>query len=151
MGQGGGLAMDMYSCDTIPIAIGECHNIIDIGLSQSDVLCVNQEGICFYWGERVYLEPHMINQERFNIEDNEDNIPNGKIIHVDISSAAMCFVTDSGELFTCNKTFGMKSDIFVLGHGSVQPFKQAKRVNALKQEFITKIVANDHRCIAIAK
>ena len=45
MGQGGGLAMDMYSCDTIPIAIGECHNIIDIGLSQSDVLCVNQEFI----------------------------------------------------------------------------------------------------------
>eukprot|EP00483_Globobulimina_turgida_P013647 UN13673 len=63
----------------------------------------------------------------------------------------MCFLTDKGELFTCNKTFGMKSDIFPLGHGSTQPFKEAKQVKAFKDEFITKVVANDHRCIAVAK
>ena len=152
MGQGGGLAMDMYSCDTIPISIGQCQNIIDIGLSQSDVLCVDKNGVCYYWGERVFLEPHIINDERFVIEDGSDyNDDDGQIVKVDITASIMCFLTDKGRLFTCNKTFGMKSDIFVLGHGSTQPFKQAKCVNALKDEFITKIVANDHRCIAIAK
>jgi len=150
MGQGGGLAMDMYSCDTIPVAIGECSNIVDIGLSQADVLCVDGEGVCYYWGERVHLEPHVINDERF-IDEDENNQPVGKVKQVDITSAIMCFVTDEGELFTCNKTFGMKSDIFVLGHGSVKPHKEAKRVNALKEEFVNKIVANDHRCIAVVK
>ena len=69
--------MDMYSCDTIPVAIGECSNIVDIGLSQADVLCVDKEGVCYYWGERVHLEPHVINDERF-IDENGDNQPNGK-------------------------------------------------------------------------
>lgn len=148
MGQGGGLAMDMYSCDTIPVAIGECADIVDIGLSQSDVLCVDSKGQCFYWGERVYLEPHQINEERF-IE--HQPAENGKVVAVEITAAMMCFVTENGELFTCNKTFGMKSDIFSLGHGSVQPFKEARPVRALEEQFVTKVVANDQRCIAITK
>jgi len=148
MGQGGGLAMDMYSCETIPVAIGQCADIVDIGLSQADVLCVDKDGICYYWGERVFLEPHVINEERFIDEENK---PKGKVVMVDITGSIMCFVTDEGELFTCNKTFGMKSDIFPLGHGSVQPFKEARRVNALKDEFVKKVVANDQRCIAVVK
>jgi len=148
MGQGGGLAMDMYSCDTIPVAIGECTDIVDLGLSQSDVLCVDGEGRCFYWGERVYLEPHQINEERFISHRPKDG---GKVVAVEITASMMCFVTDRGELFTCNKTFGMKSDIFPLGHGSVQPFKEAKPVQALEHLFVTKVVANDQRCIAITK
>lgn len=146
MGQGGGLAMDMYSCETTPVAIGECEDIVDIGLSQSDVLCVDRNGQCFYWGERVYLEPHQINEERFIGHQPKDN---GKVESVEITASMMCFLTDKGELFTCNKTFGMKSDIFPLGHGSVQPFKEAKPVMALEDHFVTKVVANDQRCVVI--
>jgi len=148
MGQGGGLAMDMYSCETTPVAIGECADIVDIGLSQSDVLCVDKEGQCFYWGERVYLEPHQINEERFIQYKPREN---GKVESVEITGSMMCFLTDKGELFTCNKTFGMKSDIFPLGHGSVQPFKEAKPVTALEDQFVTKVVANDQRCVVITK
>merc|ERR1711971_1373352 len=106
----------------------------------------DREGRCFYWGERVFLEPHQINDERF-IEYQ----PDGQVVAVEITGSMMCFLTDKGQLLTCNKTFGMKSDIFPLGHGSVQPFKEAKQVSALKDEFVKKVVANDQRCIAVTK
>merc|ERR1711971_806193 len=66
MGQGGGLAMDMYSCDTIPVAVegGGLRGVEDYGLSAADVLAVDREGNVYYWGERVFLEPHLINEER---------------------------------------------------------------------------------------
>ena len=149
MGQGGGLAMDMYSCDTIPVAVdisATATQVLDIGLSAAGVLAVDASGAVFYWGERVYLEPHQVNEERLAALQEKE-----KVRAVDITAAVMCFVTDQGRLLTCNKTFGMKSDIFALGHGSVAPFKEARPVEALGGEFVTKVVANDQRVVAIAK
>ena len=87
IGQGGGLAMDVFSCDPTPCEVN-LQNVNDIALSQGDVLVVTNDGMIYNWGDRVYLEPTDIWQERF-----QDETPNGKIIHCGVSQSNMAFVT----------------------------------------------------------
>ena len=115
-------------------------------LSNGDVMAVTYDGVVYYWGDRVYLEPNNIFDERF-----QDEMPFGLINNVGISQTAMFFITDKGELFSCNKTLGMRSEIYPLGHGAIQPFRIAKRVEALGDEFVKKISASDQRTAVIVE
>ena len=145
MGQGGGLAMDIYSCDPTPGPIN-LQNVVKMDLSAADVLAITNDGTVYHWGDRIYLEPNAINSERF-----QDELPNGKIVDVGASSTGMFFISSEGELFSCNKTLGMRSDVFTLGHGAIQPFKIAKRVEELDGEKVVKICAADQRTAVIVE
>ncbi|ETO19311.1 regulator of chromosome condensation RCC1 [Reticulomyxa filosa] len=145
LGTGGNLAADIYSCDSTPGEVS-VDRIVDMSLSSNDVLCVDDEGNVYNWGDRVYLEPTKINEERF-----QDEKPSGKIIQTAVGNSFMMFLTDKGELFSCNKKTGIQSDIYTLGHGATNPFRIAKRVQALRSEFVVKVSASDTRVAVIVR
>ena len=93
MGQSYSLAMDMYSCDPTPCILN-ITNVIDMSLSHGDILAVDKDGNIYNWGDRVYLEPTLIYDERF-----QDNKPKGKIIHVCVTNSSFFFVTGMYIIF----------------------------------------------------
>ena len=145
IGQGVSLALDMYSCEPTPNML-DLTNIISLSLSNGDVLCCDINGNVYNWGDRIYLEPTNIFNERF-----QDDIPSGNITNVHCTNSSFFFITSNGELFSCSKQFGMNTDIFTLGHGSIEPFKIPKKVKSLENEFVIKLVSNDSKTIAICK
>jgi len=138
LGLGGGLAMDVYSCESTPMPLDIEDAVVDMGLSQGDCLAVTEHGDIFNWGDRRHFEPISLNA----LLDNE-TAKKQSVKECCVSSTFWGFVLDDGSLWTANKKVSLNMSTVALGHGPCEPFREPKRVEALAGERVGLVVCND--------
>jgi len=139
LGLGGGLAMDIYSCETSPQLIPLQNGIIDISLSSSDCVAITEDNRILTWGDRRYLEP----TEMTEIFPDELIERNFYICGSGLTYQA--YVLMDGTLWTCNKRISISSDMTCNGHGYIDPHKEPKQVKAINSYIVTDLVCHDNK------
>lgn len=138
LGLGGGLAMDVYSCESTPMPLDIEDAVVKVGLSQGDCIAVTEMGEILNWGDRRHLEPTSLNA----LLDNEIG-EKQKVTDTCVSSSFWGFVLEDGSLWTANKKVSLNMSTVALGHGACEPFREPRKVEALAGEKVGKIVCNE--------
>lgn len=139
LGLGGGLAMDIYSCETSPQLIPIENNVVNVGLSSSDCIALTENNQILSWGDRKYLEPTQITE----IFPDEIISRNFHLCGSGLSYQA--YVLMDGTLWTCNKKISISSDVTCNGHGYIDPHKEPKQVKAINSYIVTDLICHDNK------
>lgn len=137
LGIGGGLAMDIYSCENSPELIGIESSVITIGISAADCIALTYDNEILAWGDRQYLEPTPVTPI---FQDEQIKIGFEKVA---VSDSYQAYILKDGTLWTSNKKISLtQSTTNCLGHGYVDPFREPRMVQALQGRFVQEISAS---------
>jgi len=140
LGLGGGLAMDIYSCENTPQFIAIESPITHAALSVGDCLAITEDNDILAWGDRRYLEPTTIT-EMFT--DQEIEIGFEKC---GLAGTYNVFILKDGSLWTCNKKISLAAaSVNCLGHGYCDPFREPRRVEALAGRVVKDMSCADSK------
>ncbi|KAI9906373.1 hypothetical protein PsorP6_003373 [Peronosclerospora sorghi] len=127
LGIGGGLAMDVYNIESIPVLV-EAFNgmsVKQIAAGYDHAAAVTEDGRLYMWGAKIWIEPHEMTAVREH-----------KIVQVACGRQYTAALTDDGKVFT----FG-KGSSNCLGHGDRKNQLQPVQIQALADIKITSYVA----------
>lgn len=140
LGVGGGLAMDIYSCENSPEMLGIESGVVMAGLSASDCIAITDDNQILAWGDRQFLEPTPIT-EIFKDEQIEIGFEN-----CGIAATYHAFVLKDGSLWTANKKISLtSSSVNCLGQGYVDPYREPRMVGALQGRTVKSLSCQDNK------
>lgn len=136
LGDGGGLMVDMYAMENLPVVIEkelEGRKVEKISTGYAHAACITDNGEVWFWGMSQYLEPTRI----FSMLDK-------KCVDVECGQNYTLILTDEGELYT----FG-KGKTGVLGHANTSNLTQPALVEGLQGKKVMKMSAGFTHCAVI--
>ncbi|CAH0473955.1 unnamed protein product [Peronospora belbahrii] len=136
LGIGGGLAMDVYNIESIPVLV-EAFNglsVKQVAAGYDHAAAVTEDGRLYMWGAKIWIEPHEMTAM------NEH-----KVVQVACGRQYTAALTDDGKIFT----FG-KGSSTCLGHGDRKNQLQPVQIQALADVNITSVSCGDYHMGAIA-
>ncbi|KAG3120740.1 hypothetical protein PI124_g1442 [Phytophthora idaei] len=136
LGIGGGLAMDVYNIESIPVLV-EAFNglsVKQIAAGYDHAAAVTEDGRLYMWGAKIWIEPH----EMTAVNDY-------KMTQVACGRQYTVALTDDGKVFT----FG-KGSSNCLGHGDRKNQLQPVQIQALAGVNMTSVSCGDYHMGAIA-
>jgi len=140
LGLGGGLAMDIYSCENSPQFIAIESGITHAALSQADCLAITEDNDILAWGDRRYLEPTTIT-EMFTDEQIEIGFSK-----CGLAGIYHAFILKDGSLWTCNKKISLASaSVNCLGQGYCDPYREPRRVESLEGRIVKDLACADNQ------
>ncbi|CEG44772.1 FOG: RCC1 domain [Plasmopara halstedii] len=137
LGIGGGLAMDVYNIESIPVLIEAFDGVTvkQIAAGYDHAAAVTADGRLYMWGAKIWIEPH----EMTAVNDHN-------IVQVACGRQYTAALTDTGKVFT----FG-KGSSNCLGHGDRKNQLQPVHIQALAGVQITSVSCGDYHMGAIAR
>ncbi|KUF97957.1 hypothetical protein AM588_10010424 [Phytophthora nicotianae] len=136
LGIGGGLAMDVYNIESIPVLV-EAFNglqVKQIAAGYDHAAAVTEDGRLYMWGAKIWIEPHEMTA-----------VNEHKMTQVACGRQYTVALTDDGKVFT----FG-KGSSNCLGHGDRKNQLQPLQIQALAGVNITSVSCGDYHMGAIA-
>ncbi len=106
LGLGGGISMDVYSMEAVPLVIEGLQDkkVAYVSAGHSHSAAITENGALYMWGMKNFLEPHVFKIGETGME---------KAVQVACGGSHTAVVTEAGQLHT----FGKGSSL-CLGHGS---------------------------------
>lgn len=126
LGIGGGLAMDVYNIESIPVLV-EAFNglsVKQIAAGYDHAAAVTEDGRLYMWGAKIWIEPH----EMTAVNEHQ-------VVQVACGRQYTVALTDDGRVFT----FG-KGSSNCLGHGDRKNQLQPVQIEALADINVTSYV-----------
>ncbi|CAM9836171.1 unnamed protein product [Chrysoparadoxa australica] len=138
LGQGGGLSMDVYCFEDLPVPVLDSMDgeiIVDMSAGHGHAAAVTNDGKLFMWGMKRYLEPEYMSV-----------LEGKKVTGVACGDKITAALTDEGEVYTFGPgKFGS------LGHGNTSTEVQPKLVEALQGLKVVKIACGDKHVAALVE
>ncbi len=138
LGLGGGISMDMYAMENMPRLIEslEKEDIIYIGAGASQSLAINANSEVFYWGNRLWMEPHKMSI-----------LSKHNIVQVDCGNGYSAALSDAGQIFTWGKGFQTRST-GVMGHCDTKRHSQPEVISSIADVSIKGLSCGNRHMIA---
>uniref|UniRef100_A0AAV1UXL0 RCC1-like domain-containing protein n=1 Tax=Peronospora matthiolae TaxID=2874970 RepID=A0AAV1UXL0_9STRA len=136
LGIGGGLAMDVYNIESIPVLV-EAFNglsVKQIAAGYDHAAAVTEDGRLYMWGAKIWIEPHEMTA-----------VNEHKVVQVACGRQYTAALTDDGKVFT----FG-KGSSNCLGHGERKNQLQPLQIEALANINVTSVSCGEFHMGAIA-
>ncbi|KAF4146374.1 Regulator of chromosome condensation (RCC1) repeat [Phytophthora infestans] len=136
LGIGGGLAMDVYNIESIPVLVEAFNGLLvkQIAAGYDHAAAVTEDGRLYMWGAKIWIEPHEMTA-----------VNEHKMTQVACGRQYTVGLTDDGKVFT----FG-KGSSNCLGHGDRKNQLQPVKIQALAGVNITSVSCGDYHMGAIA-
>ncbi|TDH73138.1 uncharacterized protein CCR75_008441 [Bremia lactucae] len=136
LGIGGGLAMDVYNIESIPVLVDAFYGLTvkQIAAGYDHAAAVTEDGRLYMWGAKIWIEPHEMTA-----------VSEHKMVQVACGRQYTAALADDGKVYT----FG-KGSCICLGHGDRKNQLQPKQIEALTDIQITSVSCGDYHMGAIA-
>ncbi|CCI39952.1 unnamed protein product [Albugo candida] len=137
LGLGGGLTVDYYNMETIPVVVEALSNlnVTQVSAGYDHAAAVTKDGKMFMWGAKLWLEPH----EMTILQDEE-------IISVKCGRYYTAALSSTGKLYT----FG-KGHSSCLGHGERKTLLQPAQIESLDRYNVVSVTCGYSHMGALTK
>jgi alpha-tubulin suppressor-like RCC1 family protein len=135
LGVGGGLAMDMFTMESIPVLIDGFggKKVTHVACGQDHAAAITEDGRMYMWGSKLWLEPHEMTA-----------LSHVNVIAVSCGRRYTAALTECGKVFT----FG-KGSTNALGHGDRKSQLQPLQISSLANFNVTSINCGETHMAAI--
>lgn len=140
LGQGAGMAMDIYSMESVPVEVGgvlEGAKVKEVAAGYNHAVAIAEDGGVYLWGMKLHLEPY-----RFQVLDDLAS----PVAQVAAGLNYTACVTEDGKLFTMGH--GSSN---ALGHGDRKTRAQPEEVPDFFGQKVRKVFCGERHCAAIVE
>lgn len=141
LGMGGGLSMDVYAMENFPRLIEDLANetIMYIAAGAHHAVAVNDKGELFFWGMRLWLEPHKMTI-----------LKDQRIVSAACGNNFTLALSDAGQVFSWCKGYTVRKS-GVLGLGHTKRTVQPELIQEMEgTRYIQKVAAGNKFALALS-